>query len=318
MKSPSPNGEGESRPRCKDQPLYRSALGPAPHRGLAGPAAVDIAGIVEAHSFGRRDLGIGCRNEGRHRAVLGAADADTGLEAGIVGLGRLIVRHVDHVVLVDGDVARPAELLPFGDELSVRIENLDAAVAAVGHENPPLGIHRDAMQRIELALTLAVLAEGQELLAGLVELDDAVIGVPAMAVADKNVAVAPNHDAACAVEVALGVAGHALMAERHQHLARGAELDDDAALAVPDLIVRPPHTAFIVDKEAVRRNEHVGAEAPHELAGLIELLDRVAVRLLAAVEHPNALAVAVVDLDLDGPAELAARRELKKVILHLV
>jgi hypothetical protein len=51
-------------------------------------------------------------------------------------LVRLIVRHVDHVVRVDGDVARPAELLPFSDELSVRIEDLDAAVAAVGDENP--------------------------------------------------------------------------------------------------------------------------------------------------------------------------------------
>src|SRR6516225_11765517 len=119
-----------------------STLGPAPHRHLAGPTAIDIAGIVEAHSFGRRNIGIGCRNEGRDFAVLGAADADAGPEPRIVVLGRLIVRYVAHVVLVDGDVARPAELLPFSDELSARIEDLDAAVAAVGHENAPLGIHR--------------------------------------------------------------------------------------------------------------------------------------------------------------------------------
>src|SRR5215467_9009873 len=99
--------------------LEGSTLGPAPHRHLAGPAAIDIAGIVEAHSFGRRNLGTGCRNEGRDPAVLRAADADAGLEAGIVLRGRLIVRYVEHVVLVDGNVARPAELLPFSDELSV-------------------------------------------------------------------------------------------------------------------------------------------------------------------------------------------------------
>src|SRR5262249_47090496 len=152
--------EGESRPRCRE----RSALGPAPHRHLGGPAAIDIAGIVEADSFGR--LGLGCWNEGRHLAILGAADADAGLETRIAGRVRLIVRHVDHVVLVDADVARSAELLPFSDELSGRIEDLNAAVAAVGHENPSLRIHRDSMQLIELARPLAVLAKGRDLLAG--------------------------------------------------------------------------------------------------------------------------------------------------------
>ena len=155
-------------------------------------------------------------------------------------------------------------------------------------------------------------------LAGLVELDNAVIGVPAMAVADKNVAIGRNHDAACAVEEALGVAGHALVAERHQHLAFRAELDHDAALAVPDPIVGRPDIAFIIDIEAMRLDEHIGAEAPHELAGRIELLDRVAAVRGTAVEHPDALAVAMVELDFDGPAKLAALRKLQPVVLHLV
>src|ERR1700674_1251587 len=164
MKSPSPNGEGVKQAALPES----SALGPAPHRHLAGPAAIDIAGIVEADSFGRRNLGTGCRNESRDPAVLGAADADAGLEARIVVLVRLIVRHVDHVVFVDGDVARPAELLPFSDEFSVRIKNLEAAVAAIGHENPALEIHRDAVQLVELALPFTVLAPSQDLLTGLV------------------------------------------------------------------------------------------------------------------------------------------------------
>jgi hypothetical protein len=37
-----------------------------------------------------------------------------------------------------------------------------------------------------------------------------------------------------------------------------------------------------------------------------------------AVEHPNALAVAMVGLDLDGRAELATLRELQPVLLHRV
>src|SRR5439155_16804324 len=39
---------------------------------------------------------------------------------------------------------------------------------------------------------------------------------------------------------------------------------------------------------------------------------------LTAVEHPYALAVAMVDLDLDGLSELAALRELQPIVLHLV
>ena len=41
---------------------------------------------------------------------------------------------IDHVVLVDGDAARPAELLPLGEELALLIEDLDAVVGAVGDE----------------------------------------------------------------------------------------------------------------------------------------------------------------------------------------
>src|SRR5262249_16929377 len=175
-----------------------------------------------------------------------------------------------------------------------------------------------SVKLVELALTLAVLAPGRDLLAGLVELDDAVIGGTAMAVADKNVAIGRNHDAACAVEETLRVAGHAGLAERHQHLASRAELDDDGALSVPRPIVRRPHIALVVDIEAVRLVEHVGAEAAHELAVRIELLDRVAAVRGTAVEHPDALAVAMVELDFDGPAKLAALRKLQPVVLHLV
>ena len=102
MKSPSPNGEGESRPSCrKDQPLVqrRTAILPIqlPCRHRRSPL------------LQRRNIGIGRRNEGRDLAVLGAADAVAGPEPRIVVLVRLIIRHVDHFVFVDGDVARPAD-----------------------------------------------------------------------------------------------------------------------------------------------------------------------------------------------------------------
>ena len=42
--------------------------------------------------------------------------------------------------------AGAAELLPFREELAVLIEDLDAIVASVGYEKPPLRIHGQRMQ----------------------------------------------------------------------------------------------------------------------------------------------------------------------------
>ena len=56
-----------------------------------------------------------------------------------------------HVVLVDVDAARPAELRPLLDELAVLIEDLDAVVAAVADEQAAPRIHRERVRLIELA-----------------------------------------------------------------------------------------------------------------------------------------------------------------------
>ena len=102
----------------------------------AGVAGIDIAGIVKAGGFQRTQI-LGLRNIGRDLAVLGAADADALLEAGIGLLVGLRIRDIDHIVLVDGDAARPPELLPLGKEFAVLIENLEPVVGAVGDEEAP-------------------------------------------------------------------------------------------------------------------------------------------------------------------------------------
>src|SRR5262249_53208736 len=96
----------------------------APHGHFGGPASIDVARVVHADAFRRAGLDRRLRNEGGDLAVLDAADADALLEARIVARGRLRIGDVKHVVLVDGNVARPPELLPFGNELAVRLENL--------------------------------------------------------------------------------------------------------------------------------------------------------------------------------------------------
>ena len=56
-----------------------------------------------------------------------------------------------HVVPVDVDAARPAELLPLIEELAVLVEDLDAVVLAVADEQPPLRIDRERVRHVELA-----------------------------------------------------------------------------------------------------------------------------------------------------------------------
>jgi hypothetical protein len=73
----------------------------------------------------------------------------------------------------------------------------------------------------------------------------------------------------------------------------------------------------------VRNREHAGADRLLKLARGIELLHGRERRIRAfagpaTVEHPDALAVAVIHLDLDGRAEFPALGELRPVFLHLI
>ena len=97
------------------------------------PTGIDISVIVYSDTFWRAGLRRRMWNEGRDLAVLRAADADTSVEPGIVGRIRLRVGHVDRVVLVDSDVARAAELFPFGDKFPVR-QAASKELEKVGHQ----------------------------------------------------------------------------------------------------------------------------------------------------------------------------------------
>src|SRR5262249_3715242 len=195
------------------------------------------------------------RNEGGDLAVFDAANADALLEARIVARGRLRIGDVDHVVLVDGNVARPSELLPFGNELAIGLENLNAIVGAVGDVDSPHRIEGDAVRRVEFAWSLAVFAPRGDELSVFGELDDAVIGPVAVPVGEVDFAVARDYDRATRSQIAGTVAGHSRFAQNHQYLAVGSKLDEIGALAVPGDLVAAPHIAFVVYKETVRNRE---------------------------------------------------------------
>src|SRR5580704_8282212 len=147
--------------------------------------AEDVAGGIGGDAFAARfvGVGVGARDEVFDRAVLGAADADAAATAGVGGAAGILglrVGDVDHIVLVDERRARPAELLPFGEELAVRVEDLDAGVDPIGDKDPALGVERDAVRLVELTRAGALAAPDLEDRAVGRELDDPRVAVAAM------------------------------------------------------------------------------------------------------------------------------------------
>src|SRR5262249_1646910 len=232
----------------------------APHGHLGGPASIDVADIVDADALRCAGLHRRLRNTGTDLAVLDAANADALLEARIGARGRLGIGDVDHVVLVDENVARPPELLPFGNELAVRLENLNAVVGAVGDVDASHRIESDTVRRVEFARPLAVLAPRGDECPVLGELDDAVVGPFALPIDDIDFAARRDHDRATRTQIAGSVAGHSRLAQNHQHLAVGSKLDDISALAVPGDLVAAPHIALVVYIETVRNRELIRAD----------------------------------------------------------
>ena len=90
-------------------------------------------------------------NERIDTAGLGIADADRAIPAEIMFGARHAVGDIDRVVLVDIDRAGAAELFPFGQEISLAIENLNSVVLAVGNEESPFRIDGDVMRIVEEA-----------------------------------------------------------------------------------------------------------------------------------------------------------------------
>src|SRR5262245_12966789 len=307
--------------------LLRDRLDPAAHVHLAGPAAIDDAGRVGRDAFRHVGVGRDFRNERHHLAVLRAADANALLEAGIdlaAVITRLVIGRIHVVVSIDVEAARAPELLPFLEELAVLIENLDAIVDAISHEQPAGRIHGQLMRSVELARPAAALAPGLDVGAILGELEDAIVGARAVSLRNEDVAVGRNVDVSRLIEGVGGarIAGDARLAQRHQYLAVLAELDDGLAFAAFRDRVRDPNVAVTIDVEAVRIVHHAAAEFGLHVAVGIELHDRIERRATAvlrgtAVERPQALTVGI-DLDADGRAPGPPRRQLRPILLQLI
>src|SRR5690242_10523208 len=163
--------------------------------------AVDVASGVCGETFGasgicRGIVGGGVGGEIFHGAVFGAADANAAAAARIVAiarfaLARLGIGDVDHIVLINVDSARAAELFPLGDEMAVLVKDLDAVVLAVANEQAALGVEGQGVWAIKFADGRSFFAPGLEELAVGIEFHDAGVGVGllAMTVGDEDVAI---------------------------------------------------------------------------------------------------------------------------------
>ncbi len=121
-----------------------------------------------------------------------APDPDAAHEAHVAHAARvrrLGVGGVQDVVLIDVQPARTTELRPRGDVLAILREDLQAAVAAVAHEEPALRVHRQRVRIAELAVLPAGAAPLHQVAAVAVELHDAVVAAGAVAVDDEDRAV---------------------------------------------------------------------------------------------------------------------------------
>src|SRR6266436_1951161 len=273
-------------------------------------AGIDVAVVVHADAFEGAGV-FGFLDEAGDLAVLGTADPDALLEARVGLVGRLRVGDVDSVVLVDPDAARPAELLPLGKELAILVEDLEAAIGAVGDEQAPGRIESEPVRHVEFARSLAFLAPRLDELAVAGEFDDAGVGLVAVPVGDENIAVRGDNHVGGRVEMGSIVAGLARRAKCHEHLAVRRELHDRVAglLVLVGAPVGDPDVAVLIDEQAMREVRHPGAEARYYAPGSIVLVERrnlgaLAAVAAAAVVDPHALAVAI-DVEPDGGAVAA-------------
>src|SRR5215813_2336922 len=225
----------------------------------AGLPRVEVTRGIGRDTFGhagRLVFGAEGRDKGCDLAVSGAADANSRPDTPVVFCVRLGIRHVNGVVAIDEDPARPAELLPLRDEIAILVEDLNAVVAAVADEEPPLRIDCDRMRRVELPGTRAFPAPRLDEFSILREFHDARVGVPAMPIGDEDVTVRRGDNVAWPIKRVGPVAGNSSLAERHQHFSIGAEFEYLVAFAVLAGGVARPDVAVAVHVEAVRLIEH--------------------------------------------------------------
>ena len=120
-----------------------------------------------------------------------------------------------------------------------------------------------------------------------------------MSIRDENIPIGRNQDGGWLIERIRTISGDTGLAERHQDLSVGTELENLMTLsvlvrilAIGSFSVRHPYVAFTVDANTVRTDEHSRPKALHRLSRFIKFhngrqIRSGAVLSAASVKGPN-------------------------------
>ena len=180
-------------------------------------------------------------------------------------------------------------------------------VPTVGDIQTPLRVKLHRVRRPELSWSETDLAPLLDEVALTVKFQNAagspfrrIRALPTVPIRHKDVAVRRGDHITRLVELPRSTARLSGRAKTQEFLALRAELDDLVPLGpgfVP-LRVGNPNIASVIDMKPVRQHEQPGAEGSHDLASvLVELEDRVAVRVLLATTGQRHATTAIVGPD---------------------
>src|SRR5580658_159420 len=150
--------------------------------------AIDRSIRIGGHTFRTDRISVRTRNEVLDRSIR-VANPNTVAASRIRGAARLVrclrVDDINHIMSIHINSTWPAILFPIRDELTIRIEHLNATVGAVGDVHPLLRIHRDPVRHIELAGPRAFLAPRRQELPGFGKLHDPRVGISTVTIGYK-------------------------------------------------------------------------------------------------------------------------------------
>ena len=167
-----------------------------------------------------RRIGTEARDDRFDDAVFDAADVDAALDARVGFRVGLSIGRVEDVVAVDEHSARPAELLPLREEISVRSKTWTRLLLRSPTNTRPLESVAMAWG-VSNSPGRALLAPGFDELSVLRELHDPRVGLAAVSVGDEDIAVGSRRDGRRPVEGVRPGSGDSRLAERQQDFPSG-------------------------------------------------------------------------------------------------
>src|ERR1700737_2479411 len=136
---------------------------------------------------------------------------------------RFRIGHVNDVVFINENSARPAELLPLRYKIAILVEDLNPIVIAIPDEKAPLRIESQAVRQVKLSGACSFFPPRLNEFTVPVKLYDAIVAVSAVSVCDKNIAIRSDCYSGRHVERVGTIPSNSRFAQSHQDFSIRAE-----------------------------------------------------------------------------------------------